>query len=278
MKPSWIRVVLRRPNALVGGGLMALMLLAATVGALRTPYDPIIMDFDAILQAPSAAHWLGTDEWGRDVLSRLLAGATITMWIGLLVVVIAVVVGTLVGELTGFMGGWTSRCIMALMDALQAFPSLVLALGVMAVFGPSRHGVVAALGLAYLPAVVRVVRSSVLSLREKEYVEASRVAGNSELFTLFRHVLPNSLSPIIVLATALFGWAVLSESALSFLGLGVPPPAPSWGGMLADSRNYFERAPWLAIAPGLCISLTLLGINLLGDALRDLLDPRMKNL
>ncbi len=278
MKSGWIRVLLRRPNALVGGGLMALMLLAAMVGALRTPYDPIIMDFDAILQAPSAAHWLGTDEWGRDVLSRLLAGAAITMWIGLLVVVIAVVAGTLIGELTGFMGGWTSRCVMALMDALQAFPSLVLALGVMAVFGPSRHGVVAALGLAYLPAVVRVVRSSVLSLREKEYVEASRVSGNSELFTLFRHVLPNSLSPIIVLATALFGWAVLSESALSFLGLGVPPPAPSWGGMLADSRNYFERAPWLALAPGLCISLTLLGINLLGDALRDLFDPRMKNL
>lgn len=278
MIPSWLRILSRRPNAIVGGGLMALVLLAALIGGLRTPFDPIIMDFTGILQPPSAAHWLGTDEWGRDVLSRLLAGAAVTFWIGLLVVAIAMTAGTLIGGLTAFIGGWTSRCVMALMDALQAFPSLVLALGVMAVFGPSRHGVVAALGLAYLPAVVRVVRSSVLSLREKEYVEASRMSGNSELHTLVRHVLPNSMSPIIVLATTLFGWAVLSESALSFLGLGVPPPAPSWGGMLADSRNYFERAPWLAIAPGLCISLTLLGINMLGDALRDLLDPRMKNL
>lgn len=278
MRRRWLDALLRRPNALVGGGLMALMVLAAMAGALHTPHDPIIMDFDAILQPPSSAHWLGTDEWGRDVFSRLLAGAAITLWIGLLVVAIAVATGTLIGAFTGFVGGWASRCVMALMDALQAFPSLVLALGVMAVFGPSRHGVVVALGLAYLPAVVRIVRASVLSLREKEYVEASRVAGNSEAYTLFRHVLPNSLSPLIVLATTLFGWAVLSESALSFLGLGVPPPAPSWGGMLADSRNYFERAPWLAIAPGLCVSLTLLGINLLGDALRDQFDPRMKNL
>lgn len=273
-----LEALLRRPNAVVGGILVALVLLAALAGSFHTPYDPIIMDFGARLQPPSPAHWLGTDEWGRDVFSRLLSGASITLRISLLVVLVAVSTGAVIGTLTGFLGGWASRCVMAVMDALQAFPSLIMALGVMAVFGPSRFGVVVALSLAYLPSVVRIVRSSVLSLREKEYIEASRVMGNSDLFTMFRHVLPNSISPIIVLATALFGWAVLSESALSFLGLGVPPPASSWGGMLADSRNYFERAPWLAIAPGLSVSLTLLGINLLGDALRDQFDPRMKNL
>lgn len=273
-----LKILFRRPNAIVGGSVLALMLLAALAGAIHTPYDPIIMDFDARLVPPSASHWLGTDEWGRDVFSRLLSGASITISISLLVVVIAVACGAVIGTVTGFFGGWLSRCIMALMDALQAFPSLIMALGVMAVFGPSRYGVVVALSLAYLPAVVRIVRSSVLSLREKEYVEASRVMGNSNMFTMFRHVLPNSISPIIVLATALFGWSVLSESALSFLGLGVPPPASSWGGMLADSRNYFSQAPWLAIAPGISVSLTLLGINLFGDALRDQFDPRMKNL
>ena len=278
MKRSPLRTLLRRPGAIVGGTLLGVMLLAALLGAVYTPYDPIIMDFDARLLPPSALHWLGTDEWGRDVFSRLLSGASITISISLMVVLIAVACGAVIGTVTGFFGGWASRCVMALMDALQAFPSLIMALGVMAVFGPSRYGVVIALSLAYLPAVVRVVRSSVLSLREKEYVEASRVMGNSDLFTMFRHVLPNSISPVIVLATALFGWAVLSESALSFLGLGVPPPASSWGGMLADSRNYFSHAPWLAIAPGISVSVTLLGINLFGDALRDQFDPRMKNL
>ena len=145
-------------------------------------------------------------------------------------------------------------------------------------FGASSTGVIVALSLTYIPAVTRVVRANVLSLREKEYVEASRVMGNAELYTMLRHALPNAVAPIIVLATALFGWALLAESALSFLGLGVPPPASSWGGMLADSRNYVEQAPWLAIAPGLAISLSLLGVNLFGDALRDEFDPHMKNL
>lgn len=270
--------LLRRPQGMIGGFLTALMLLAALVGTLHTPYDPILMDLGARLQPPSLAHWLGTDEWGRDVFSRLIAGASVSLRIGIASVTIAIVGGTTVGALAGFIGGWSARITMALMDALQAFPSLVLALCVMAFFGPSLTGVVVALSLTYLPSVVRIVRASTLSLREKEYVDASRVMGNSAAYTLSRHVLPNAFSPIAVLATAMFGWAILSESALSFLGLGVPPPAASWGGMLADSRTYFESAPWLAIAPGLAISITLLGINLLGDALRDHFDPRMRNL
>lgn len=272
------RTLLRRPNALIGAVLLALMLAAALVGVAYTPYDPIAIDLSVRLEGPSAQHWLGTDEWGRDVLSRLLYGATVSVTISFFTVLIAVVAGSLTGAACGFFGGWFERCVMAVMDALLAFPSLIMALGVMAVFGPSRYGVVLALSLAYLPSVVRIVRSGVLSLRTREYVEASQVMGNSELFTMLRHILPNSVSPIIVLATALFGWALLAESSLSFLGLGVPPPASSWGGMLADSRIHFGAAPWLAIAPGMCISLSLLGINLFGDALRDHFDPRMKNL
>lgn len=273
-----LRLLFRRTNAKVGGTLLLLMLAAVLVGSLYTPYDPIIIDLDARLQAPGRLHWLGTDEWGRDVFSRLLHGATVSVTISLCTVILATLAGALAGAVSGFFGGWLDRVVVALLDALQAFPSLVLALGMVAVFGPSRTGVILALSLAYLPSVARVVRSSVMSIREKEYIEASRVMGNSEWYTLMRHVLPNCIAPIIVLATALFGWALLTESSLSFLGLGVPPPMSSWGGMLSDSRSYFGQAPWLAIVPGLSISMSLLGINLFGDALRDQFDPRMKNL
>lgn len=276
--PGSLRLLFSRPNAIVGSSLLLLMIAAALLGNIYTPYDPIIIDLNSRLAAPSALHWLGTDEWGRDVLSRLLFGAGVSVTISLCTAVCAVAGGALVGATSGFLGGWTDRIVMAILNALQAFPSLIMALGMIAVFGPSRYGVVAALSLAYLPSVARIVRSSVLSLREKEYIEASRVMGNSELFTMLRHVLPNCIAPIIVLATALFGWALLAESSLSFLGLGVPPPASSWGGMLSDSRNYFAQAPWLAIVPGISISMSLLGINLFGDALRDHFDPRMKNL
>jgi peptide/nickel transport system permease protein len=275
---SALRTLLRRPNARIGGVLIVTMLVAATFGVVHTPYDPIINDLVTRLKPPSPAHWLGTDEWGRDVFSRLLHGASISVFISFATVVIAVAIGTLVGALTGYFDGWPSRIAMMLVDALLAFPSLIMALGVIAVYGASSAGVVCALSLTYIPAVARVVRSSVLSLREKEFVAASRVMGNTELYTLLRHALPNSLAPIIVLATALFGWTLLAESALSFLGLGVPPPASSWGGMLADSRDYVDQAPWLAIAPGLAISLSLLGVNLFGDALRDEFDPHMRNL
>jgi peptide/nickel transport system permease protein len=273
-----LRAFLRRPNAIAGGILLGVMLLAALMGAIYTPYDPVANDLLTRLKPPSGAHWFGTDEWGRDVFSRLLFGAGVSVSISFFTVIAAVTSGALIGVATGYFGGWFERISMAILDALLAFPSLIMALGMMTVFGPSRIGVIAALSLAYMPSVARVVRSSVLSVREKEFVEASRVMGNSEVFTMFRHVLPNCIAPIIVLATALFGWALLAESALSFLGLGVPPPASSWGGMLSDSRNFVGQAPWLALVPGISISATLLGINLFGDALRDQLDPRMKNL
>jgi peptide/nickel transport system permease protein len=262
-------------NTWIGGLLVALVAALALVAFFWTPYDPLGVSLRAKLQAPSAAHWLGTDEFGRDVASRIMAGASTSGLVALLTVLFAVVTGTIAGAVAGFARGWTDRVLMAFNDTLLAFPGILLALAIMVVLGANRWGIVLALGLAYAPSVVRVVRGTVLSLREKEYVEASRMIGNSETYTMFRHVLPNCVAPVAVLATSMFGWVLLSESALSFLGLGVPPPAPTWGNMLAGARPYMQSALWLGLAPGACIALTLLGINLLGDSLRDRLDPRM---
>jgi peptide/nickel transport system permease protein len=203
-----------------------------------------------------------------------MLGARISVLIALQTVAIAIVAGTTLGMLAGFLRGWAERVIMTLSDAVLAFPGILLALALIAVMGPGRDSIVIALAVAYLPATIRVVRAAVLSIREREYVEASRAVGDSTLYTMWRHVLPNAAPPIIVLATSLFGWVVLSESALSFLGVGVAPPAPTWGAMLSSARPYLATASWLSIAPGLCIVATLLGVNMLGDALRDRLDPR----
>ncbi|WP_063580259.1 ABC transporter permease [Achromobacter ruhlandii] len=263
-------------NALIGGALLLGLVALALLGLVWTPYDPLKLDLSLRLQAPGALHWLGTDEFGRDVLSRLIIGASTSLWISLLSVAVALGCGTLIGMLAGYLRGWTDRILMMFNDALLAFPGILLALGIMAVLGASQYSIVLALGMAYTPSVVRVVRGSVLSLREREFIEASRVIGNSELYTMFRHIVPNCLAPVCVLATSMFGWALLSESALSFLGLGVPPPAATWGSMLAASRPYIASAAWLGVFPGVLISMALLGINLFGDALRDRLDPRMR--
>ena len=272
-RPAFPRL---RLNAVFGGTVMLLLLALALFGPLIAPYDPLVLDLPARLAGPSAAHLLGGDEFGRDVLSRLIIGARTSVWIAASTVTFAIVSGMFLGVLAGFLRGWADRAIMAVNDAFLAFPGLLLALGFMAVFGASQSGIIIALGLAYMPVVVRVVRATVMSLREREFVEASRVIGNSEIVTMARHVLPNCVAPITVLATTMFGWIVLSESALSFLGLGVPPPAPSWGNMLSTARPHINQAPHLIILPGLCISITLLGVNMLGDAVRDWLDPKMQ--
>lgn len=264
------------PNAVLGVLIVGVLCLCALCGAIWTPFDPLKINFAARLQPPGPVYWLGTDEFGRDVLSRLMAAAATSVWISLLTVTTAIAAGTAIGLLTGYLRGWTDRILMAFNDALLAFPGILLALGLLAVMGANKYGIILALGLAYTPSVARVVRGTVLSLREKEYVDSSRVMGNSEAYTMARHILPNCIAPLTVLATSMFGWVLLAESALSFLGLGVPPPAPTWGNMLASSRSFIAQAVWLGIFPGLCISLTLLGINLLGDALRDKLDPRMR--
>jgi peptide/nickel transport system permease protein len=265
-----------RGNLLVGGVLVGAVFAVAATALVWTPHAPAGVDLRRRLQAPSARNWLGTDEFGRDVLSRLMAGAETSVVIALATTGAALVLGLAIGLAAGYFRGLTDRVLSSVNDALLAFPGILLALGLLAVIGPSKWGIVAALGLAYAPTVARVVRGTVLSLREKEFVEASRALGNSETFTLVRHVLPNCVSPLIVLGTAMFGWVVLAESALSFLGLGVPPPAPTWGNMLAAARPYLETASWLSIAPGVMIALCLLGANLLGDALRDALDPRTR--
>jgi peptide/nickel transport system permease protein len=270
--------MLRRPNGLVGVTLLSLIVVLALIGAVATPYDPLVLSFEDRLVPPSAAHWLGTDQFGRDTFSRLVAAAGTSLVVSLLTVVLALSGGTLIGALSGYLGGWVDRAAMTVNDALMAFPGILLALGIMAVIGPRRYGVVVALGLAYMPNVVRIVRGVVLSVREKEYVEASRALGNSEWYTVFSHVVPGCTSALTVIGTSIFGGALLSESALSFLGLGVPPPAPTWGGLLADATLYMDKAPWLSIFPGLAISVTLLAINLFGDALRDRFDPRMSRL
>lgn len=266
----------QRPRDVLGLALVALLVITVLLGFAWTPYDPIAIDLSGPLQPPSLAHWLGTDQFGRDVLSRAMIGARISAEVALETVAAAILCGTALGLLTGYLRGWTDRALMMLSDAVLAFPPILLALALVAILGPSRRSVMLALSIAYIPVVTRVVRGSVLSIREGEYIQASVLCGDSTLYTLWRHVLPNTLAPIVVLATSLFGWVVLYESALSFLGVGVPPPAPTWGNMLADSRPYMETASWLSIVPGLCIVGTLLGVNLLGDALRDWLDPRQR--
>lgn len=266
------------PQALIGLLFVVLILGAALLALVWTPHDPLKISFSARFQAPGGAWLLGTDEYGRDELSRLMAGASNSVWISFLTVLFAVVVGTAIGVVTGFVRGWLDRIVMAFINALLAFPGLLLALALLAVFGANQYGIIFALGLAYTPSVTRIVRGTVLSLREKEFIESSRVLGNSELYTMVRHILPNCIAPLTVLATSMFGWVILAESALSFLGLGVPPPAPTWGNMLASARPFMTQATYLSIFPGICIAMTLLGINFLGDAVRDLLDPRMKGL
>lgn len=265
----------RQFNGRIGLVLCAIVVIAAILGVTWTPYDPVKTDLLHRFAAPSFSHPLGTDAFGRDQLSRILAAASVSVLICFMTVLVAVAGGVVLGAVAGYAGGTSDRLIMMVIEALMAFPGLLLALSVMVILGPSQWGVILALGLAYLPSVTRLVRGTVLSVREKEYVEASVALGNGALYTLVRHVLPNCIAPLIVLGTTMLGWVLLSESALSFLGLGVPPPAPTWGNMLADAKGELSRQPLMGIVPGLCISITLVGVNLLGDALRDALDPRM---
>jgi peptide/nickel transport system permease protein len=266
-----------RTNAALGGLLVGGLALVALLSMFWTPADPLRLNVRMRLREPSLQFLLGTDEFGRDVLSRLMAGAGTSVLVAGTTVLVALLLGVVVGLAAGYARGWVDRILMVFNDALLAFPGLLLALGIMVIVGANQWGIVLALGLAYAPTAVRVVRGTVLSLREKEFIEASRAIGNSWLRTVFVHILPNCVAPLVVLATSMFGWVILSESALSFLGLGVPPPAPTWGNMLSSGRPYIESAAWLGIAPGACIAITLLGVNLLGDALRDWLDPRMEH-
>ena len=266
---------LKKLNLTVGGLLCVAILGLALTALVWTPHDPTRINIVARMQGPSSQHLFGTDEFGRDLFSRIMSGAWTSLSVAFMTVCFSTVLGTLIGLFSGFYRGWFDRIVMLLNDVLLAFPGILLALGLSVVMGAGKLGIVLALGIAYTPKIVRIVRGTVLSLSQREFVEASRALGNSSFYTIFRHVLPNAVAPIAIFATSMFGWVILAESALSFLGLGVPPPAATWGNMLSAARPHLTTAPLMSIIPGGFIALTLLSINLLGDALRDWLDPRM---
>lgn len=268
-------MLLKKMNLAIGGLLGLVILGMALTALVWTPFDPTRINIVARLQPPSGQYLFGTDEFGRDLFSRVMSGAWTSLSVAFMTVVFSTTLGTLVGLFSGFYRGWLDRITMLLNDVLLAFPGILLALGLAVVMGAGKLGIVLALGIAYTPKIVRIVRGTVMSLRQREFVEASRALGNGSLYTLFRHVLPNAIAPIAIFATSMFGWVILAESALSFLGLGVPPPAATWGNMLSGARSYLSTYPLMSVIPGTFIALTLLSVNLLGDALRDWLDPRM---
>lgn len=272
----WLMLLARRKVTLVGAVLMALT-FAVGVGAPLLAGNPTRMDVSVRLARPSAAHWFGTDDVGRDVFSRVVHGARLSLVVGAAVVTLSFVVGLSCGLVAGYYRA-LDTAVMRVMDGLMAFPAIILAIALMASLGPSVTNVIVAIGIVHSPRVARVVRSLVLVIRETPYVEAARALGASDLTLLGRHILPNCLSPVIVQGSFVFAAAVLTEAALSFLGVGVPPYVPSWGNILAEGRLYIQQAPWLIIYPGAAIMLMILGLNLVGDGLRDLLDPKIRSL
>jgi len=255
--------------------LFSVVVATALIAGFLAPHDPLRNNFRYRLGAPTAVYWLGTDGFGRDVLSRVLYGARVSLRLGLMVVILNGILGTLVGLTAGYFRR-LDNIVMRIMDGLMAFPALLLAIALVAVLGASEINVVLALTAAYTPRTARIVRASVLVIREMEYVQAAVAAGAGSLRILFRHILTNSLAPLIVQLTFIFAVSVLAEAVLSFIGVGPPPPTPTWGNIIADGRNYIREAPWISLVPGVAIGLTVLGLNLLGDGLRDVLDPRLR--
>ena len=274
---AWLRVLTRRKIALIGALLFAANLLVGLLAPVLATHNPQGLDVKARLTAPGRVHWLGSDDVGRDVYSRVIYGARLSMLVGSAVVAFSAFFGLIVGLAAGYFRA-LDNVLMRIMDGLMAFPGIILAIALMASLGPSVLNVIMALGVVYTPRVARLVRGSVLVIRETSYVEAARALGKPDAWIILRHVLPNCLSPIIVQATFVFAAAVLAEAALSFLGVGVPPYVPSWGNVLSEGRLYLHQAPWLTAFPGVAIMLSILALNLFGDGLRDLLDPRLRGL
>lgn len=269
-----VRSALRKLGlgGIVGAVLSGAVLFAALLAPVVAPYDPLQTDFLAMLATPSAAHPFGTDAVGRDLLSRVVHGARPSILVGLGTAAFAALVGSLIGLVAGFLGGRWDNAIMRVMDVLFAFPAILLALALIALLGPSLVNLILALGVVYVPRFARVVRGSVLTLMAEPYIEATRALGSQAWRVLLRHLLPNTLSVITVQATLTIATAILSEASLSFLGLGVQPPAPSWGTMLSEGKTYLEQYPHLTVFPGAAIMAAVLGFNLLGDALHDLIE------
>jgi peptide/nickel transport system permease protein len=271
--------VFRNPIALAGIVIVAVYAAVIAVSFVWLPFDPVAMDMARLLDPPSfeSGHLLGTDEFGRDILSRIMKGCSVSLVISFGATTLGAVVGTLMGIWAGFLGGRWDHWIMRIADVLFSFPSLLLAIFVMAILGEKTYNVIIAIGIVYIPQFARISRAAILSLKSQEFVRAAFSNGALRSYVLFRHLLPNILVPLIVQVSLSLSVAILLESALSFLGLGVQPPYPSWGNMLSAARKLMMIAPWTAVYPGLAIVFLVLGFNLLGDGLRDVLDPRLRN-
>ncbi|MDR0569681.1 MAG: ABC transporter permease [Clostridiales Family XIII bacterium] len=271
----FLRRMLRSKSAVIGGTLILIVVLAALLAPRLAPYNPYEMQMGNRLSPPSAEHLLGTDQYGRDLLSRIIYGSIVSLQVGVIAVGFAAALGVLLGLLAGYYGGWADRLIMGLVDVFLAFPVILLAIALVAALGPSPRNVMLALGLIYWTTYARTVRSSVLAIKEEEYILAARTTGAGDMRIIFLHILPNALAPIIVMATLGLGTAIISESTLSFLGLGVQAPEASWGNTMAFGLKFLRDAPHLSIFPGLAIMLTVLGFNLLGNGIRDVTDPKL---
>jgi peptide/nickel transport system permease protein len=262
--------------ALAGLTIVLFFIIIAIIAPWVAPYgfkEQVLTDR---MQPPSSKHWFGTDDFGRDIFSRILYGARISLWVGFFSVLGSVVIGTLLGIVAGYYGRWIDAIISRIFDIMLAFPSILLAIAVVSILGPSLRNALIAIAVINVPNFGRLVRSKVLSIKQEEYIMSAKAIGMRDTRILFRHILPNSISPVIVQATLAIATAIIEAAALGFLGLGAQPPEPEWGKMLADSKNYITQAPWTLFFPGMAIMLTVLGFNLMGDGLRDVLDPKMK--
>jgi len=268
------RRLLRRRSAVVGGIFVLFFILVAVLAPWISPYDPAATNWSAVRKAPSMAHWMGTDEIGRDVLARMIWGAQASLLAGVVSVTIAVGLGVPIGLLSGYCGGWLDALLQRITDAMLAIPFLILAIALAAFLGPNLTNAMIAIGISTMPIFIRLTRGQVLSVKVEDYVEAARAVGNSHPRIAVRHVFPNVVAPVLVQATLSIATAIIAEASLSFLGLGQQPPAPSWGSMLNVAKNFLSQAPWMTSFPGLAICLIVLGFNLLGDGLRDALDPK----
>jgi len=263
--------------SLVGAGIVIFFILLAVIGPFIAPQGINEQDLTKRLLAPSADHWFGTDDFGRDIFSRIIHGARISLWVGFFSVILSVIIGSLLGIIAGYYGKWVDTIISRIFDIMLAFPSMLLAIAVVSVLGPSLQNALIAIAIINVPNFGRLIRSKVLSVKEEEYIVAAKAIGMRDARILFSHILPNSITPIIVQGTLAIATAIIEAAALGFLGLGAQAPAPEWGKMLADARKFLLNAPWTMIFPGLAIMLTVLGFNLMGDGLRDALDPKLKS-
>ncbi len=275
-KEAW-RGFRKSKVAVVGMGIVIFFVLLAIFGPLITPQGINEQNLSQRLMPPSSSHWMGTDDFGRDILSRVVYGARISLWVGFLAVIGSVVVGSILGILAGYYGRWVDTIISRIFDIMLAFPSILLAIAVVSVLGPSLRNALIAIAIINVPNFGRLIRSKVLSIKEDEYIMSAKAIGMKDNRILVSHILPNSMAPVIVQGTLAIATAIIEAAALGFLGLGAQAPSPEWGKMLADSRSYLTNAPWTMIFPGVAIMLTVLGFNLMGDGLRDALDPRMKS-